>query len=596
MRRAQLGAILILCSGFLLQGGDHDCPEYPNSRWSFNPDTLARKADYQQLMTLRLTESVSRADLIGAPPRQNFIDDHIFGRLAAEGVQPANLASDEAFMRRVTIDLTGRPPDYERLRGFLADQSTTKKDRLIDELLSSEAFVDRWTFWLGEVIRNTTAYPTITMEGRNALHFYLRDAIQNRKPYNRIVSELIQGSGSSRTNGPANFVLRNYSTADPIHDTWDDYTANVMSTFLGIPTLCVSCHDGARHLEPINTYLSQRKRREFWQQSAFVSKVAITRIPLDPVGRNFQYEVIDRPAGAYFVNTRGNAGQRPLRSGGPYTPVYMLTGERPANGNYRAELGRILTSDIQFARATANRVWAHLMSVGIVDPVDGFDPNEYATQASHPELLNALARDFTENGYDLRQLIRRIATSSAYQLSVQYSGTWNENYRRLFARKLVRPLEAEEIHDSIVQATGMRSLHFIDGFNNPVTWASQLPDTNEPRRNGEAVNFLNVFGRGNRVEGIRNPESSILGTLSLMNGTFVTAKITAQGSSNVSRLLQTQTADDLFIDALFMQTLSRLPSADEKRIALSQRGRNRTEWAEDLQWALLNKLDFLFNY
>jgi hypothetical protein len=370
-----------------------------------------------------------------------------------------------------------------------------------------------------------------------------------------------------------------------------------MSTFLGIPTLCVSCHDGARHLEPINTYLSQRKRREFWQQAAFISRMAITRIPQDPAGRSFQYEVYDRPTGAYFVNTRGNAGQRPLRSGGPYTPVYMLTGEQPANGNYRAELSRILTSDIQFARATANRVWAHLMSVGIVDPVDGFDPDRYTTQASHPELLDALARDFAENGYDLRHLIRRITGSSAYQLSVHYPGTWRESYRRLYARKLVRPLEAEEIHDSVLQATGTRNLYPVEGFNNPIAWASQLPDNNEPRRNTDVLNFLNIFGRGNRVDAVRNPESSILGSLSLMNSPFITAKVSAQASSTVTRLLQSEPSDELLVQAIFLHTLSRLPSAAENTVALARRsGRTRTEWAEDLQWALLNKLDFSFNY
>lgn len=596
MLKVILGAVLILFSGFLLQGGDHDCPAYPSSKWSFDPDKLAEKAGFQAMMTVRLAAALPGADVFGATPRQNFIDDYIFNKLEAEGVSPANLAGDEEFMRRVTIDLTGRPPDAEQLRLFLADQSTTKRTRLIDDLLNSEAFVDRWTFWLGEMIRNTTSYPNISTDGRNALHYDLRAAVESNKPYNALVSELIRGEGNSRKDGPVNFVLRNYSAADPIQDTWDDYTANVMSAFLGIPSLCVSCHDGARHLEPINTYLAQRKRREFWQQSAFVSRMVITRIPLDPFGRNAQFEIYDKPAGAYNVNTRGNLGQRPFRSGGPYIPAYMLTGERPANGNYRAELARILTSDIQFARNAANRVWAHLMAVGIVDPVDGFDPARYSTQASHPELLDALALDFKENGYNLRHLIRRIVTSSAYQLSVRYPGTWREGYRRLFARKLVRPLEAEEIHDSIIQATGMRTLYFIDGFNNPVTWASQLPDTNEPRRSADATNFLNVFGRGNRVDSLRSPDSSILGSLSLMNSSFVTTKITAQGSSAVARLLQMQYTDEQFVDALFMQTLSRMPSAEEKRVALSRRGRNRTEWAEDMQWALLNKLDFLFNY
>src|SRR5207237_8550993 len=135
------------------------------------------------------------------------------------------------------------------------------------------------------------------------------------------------------------------------------------------------------------------------------------------------------------------------------TPVYMFTGERAASSDACGELARIMTSDPQFSRAIANRVWGHLMGVGIVEPVDGFDLERYETQASHPELLNALAQDFVQNGYSIRRLIRTIATSTTYQLSVRYPGVWSENYRRLFARKLVRPLDAEEIHDSVMQAT-----------------------------------------------------------------------------------------------------------------------------------------------
>jgi hypothetical protein len=274
----------------------------------------------------------------------------------------------------------------------------------------------------------------------------------------------------------------------------------------------------------------------------------------------------------------------------------MLTGERPASSDYRAELARIMTSDIQFGRAIANRVWAHLMGVGIVDPVDGFDLERYETQASHPELLDALATEFMQNGYNLRRLIRTIATSTTYQLSVHYPGTWKESSRRLFARRLVRPLDAEEIHDSVMQATGIQNLYFVDGFDRPLSWAMQLPDTNEPRRSNDALSFMAVFGRGNRFDSTRTSDSSVLGSLSLMNSTFVTNKVTSQGSSNVARLLQRQISDDELLDRLFLQTLSRKPTAGEKQAAMARRGKSRTEWAEDLQWALLNKLDFLFNY
>ena len=240
--------------------------------------------------------------------------------------------------------------------------------------------------------------------------------------------------------------------------------------------------------------------------------MVFNRVQLDPFG-NTTVEVTDRPAGAYYVNTRGNAGQRPQRSGGPFNPVYMFTGEHAASSDSRADLARIMTADVQFGRAIANRVWAHLMGVGIVDPVDGFDLSRYETQASHPELLNALAQDFTQNGYSIRLLIRTIATSTTYQLSVHYPGVWSENYRRLFARKLVRPLDAEEIHDSVMQATGAQNLYFVDGFDQPVSWAMQLPDSSEPRSNNTVVQFLNALGRGNRDQVQRNNSGSILEAL-----------------------------------------------------------------------------------
>jgi len=124
----------------------------------------------------------------------------------------------------------------------------------------------------------------------------------------------------------------------------------------------------------------------------------------------------------------------------------------------------------------------------------------------------------------------------------------------------------------------------------------QLPDTNEPRRSNDALSFMTVFGRGNRFDTLRSSDSSVLGSLSLMNSTFVTNKIANQGSSSVARLLQMQISDDELLDRLFLQTLSRKPTAAERQAATARRGKSRTEWAEDLQWALLNKLDFLFNY
>src|SRR5262245_19433273 len=137
MRTTILVGLLILLSGLLLQGGDHDCPAYPASKWSFNAETLAERGHTQHLVTKRLAASVPDAANAASLTKQNFVDDYILAKLNAEGVQPAGLATDAEFMRRITLDLTGRPPDSDRLFAFVADQSSNKRRRLVDDVLYS---------------------------------------------------------------------------------------------------------------------------------------------------------------------------------------------------------------------------------------------------------------------------------------------------------------------------------------------------------------------------------------------------------------------------------------------------------------------------
>jgi hypothetical protein len=577
-------AMAFLCGISLLfaAASDHDCPAYPSSRWSFAATTLKQQASARERMLMLV--NAFPTDFANIPARQNFIDDHIFDRLQSAGIPSAPLAGDAQFIRRVTIDLTGRIPDADRVRRFLQDQTTDKRTALIDELLASPAFVDRWTAWFDDLLKNTSSYSTVTVSGRNALHQYIHRSLEQGKPYSQLVTELLHGQDSSE--GPANYILRTYSPGDPVQEFWDDLTANVTATFLGVQTLCISCHDGAHHLEPINTYLSRRLRSEFWQQSAFFSRMVVTQ--------NDAYSLRDKSDGAYTTEIIGYQGQRPTRTGGPYDPRYLLTGEKASSDDYRAELSKLLTADFQFARTFVNRIWAHFMVVGIVDPPDAFDLDNYAAQASDPNLLDALAHDFIDNGYDIRQLMRRITSSSAYQLSSAYSGDWQEQYARLFARKLVRRMDAEEIHDSIVQATGVQESYAVDGFAQPVTWAMQLPDTNEPH-DTSALLFMKSLGRGNRTYTPRDSTNSILGSLALANNAFVSSRIDAQTGVVLKTLLQ-QDTDDQLIEDLFVQTLSRLPKPGEIAVARRQSGHDRLRWAEDLQWALINRVEFALDY
>jgi hypothetical protein len=577
---------LVLLFSIAIAGG-MQCPvsSAPSSHRAAGPDFDLPSQFARRANSLRAAE----------PSPGSLIDRHIFGKLDEMGVMPAFMTSDEEFIRRVSLDLTGRIPSGERVIQFLADNTSDKRERLVDELIASDAFTDKWTFWLGELLANTSNHGGVTADGRNLLHQQLRNAISSGTPYDRLVTDLITARGPISENGFVTFISRRTSANEPIQDTWDDLAADSGRVFLGMPLLCLSCHNGARHLEQVNEYLSTKTREEFWSQAAFFSRIAIERTKEAVDSKPLRFS--DAESGEYETDTAANPGMRPLRGNGTYAPAFLLTGERPSGPDYRAEFARMLTSDFQFARATVNRLWAELFGMGIVDPPDGFDLARYETQASHPELLDLLAADFKSNGFDLRHAIRGMVSSNAYQLSSRYSAEWKESYRPLFARRIVRRLDAEQIHDSILQATGVTTGYDVAGLSSPVIWATQLPDVNEPRTNAEASLFLDILGRGRRMDdyGFRSSEVSIAGSLSTMSSPFVTSRTTLANSPVLQRLFE-NFDDDGFLDQLFLHTLSRLPTSLEKQTALTRRGDDRSRWAEQLLWALINRNEFLANY
>jgi len=579
--------VLVVMCGLALAAGTQDCPV-------FRPGDLPQHDRGLDSLTIIAPTDGSSPGKVPLDTN-NPIDRYLFARLDELGVKPAFASSDAEFIRRVTLDLTGRIPAGDRVIQFLADHTPDKRRRLVDELIASEAFTDKWTFWFDELLGNTSNHGGVTVAGRNLMHAQLRNAIRSATPYDRLVTDLITAKGTITENGFVNFISRRTSAFEPIQDTWDDLAADSGRIFLGLPMLCVSCHNGARHLEQVNEYLSTRTREEFWSQAAFFSRINIERTMDGSVSKPFRFS--DAETGDYDTDTASNPGMRPLRSGGPYSPAFFLTGERPSSFDNRAEFARLLTSDFQFARATVNRLWAELFGMGIVDPPDGFDLARYATQASHPELLDFLAADFQAGGFDLRRSIRSMVNSRAYQLSSRYPEEWKESYRPLFAKRIVRRLEAEQIHDSILQATGATEEYAIEGMTSPVVWATQLPDVNEPRSNTAASLFLDILGRGRRMDdyGFRSAEISIAGSLSTMNSSFVMSKTRVDGSPLLQRLL-IELDDEALVKRLFINTLSRWPSEDEKQAALKRRSFDRRRWAEQLQWALINKVEFLLNY
>jgi hypothetical protein len=264
-------------------------------------------------------------------------------------------------------------------------------------------------------------------------------------------------------------------------------------------------------------------------------------------------------------------------------------------------------------------MWAQFFGMGIVDPPDQFDParldpsnpptaawptdptQPWPMQPSNPQLLNALAQDFINSNYDIKGLMREIVNSQAYQLSSRYNGTWDPSWQTLFARKLVRRLWSEEVHDSITQSSGVIPTYNMGAVYGSTNWAMQIPEpVNLPDGgNGAVNNFLNAFLRGNRDDQQRKGDGSISQALDLMNDNFVMSRVQYSKAPKAGLLAQVQgMPNDQAVNTLFLNVLSRNPTSTEMTAAMGHLGNTatRNQELEDLLWSLYNKVDFVFNY
>jgi hypothetical protein len=583
-------------------------------------------------------------------PKPDSIDAYILAALQANNIAPAEKTGDYTFIRRVTLDLTGRLPLASRVTTFVADTSANKRAALIDELMATPQWVDKWTMYFGDLYQNNATNQQIQRrnEGRNAFYKWIHDSLAANKPYNRMATELISAQGDNsfdQSNGQTNWLIGGRVTGGPNQDIFDQQTSNLFEQMLGMTHVnCLLCHNGAGHLDSLNLWASQTTRYQAWQLSAFMAKTAVQSIkitdPSQPANNNLYYWSLNKYTTDYALNTTtGNRPSRvPLGAVKIVTPVYIFNGKAPASGqDYRASLAGFVTNDVQFARATVNYMWAYFFGMGIVDPPDQFDPARldpdnpppapWTVQPSNPALLNSLTQHFIASGYDLKALMHEITSSETYQLSSEYSGQWNAAYEPFFARKFVRRLWSEEVHDGVVQATGLVPgtngipAYNVSGFsaasttysvNSPgfglVSYAMQLPDVIAvPDNNGAVSQFLDTFLRGDRDSNPRRQDGSILQTLDLMNDNLIESRVKAanfvvdpkKGTVAAGLLASNlNLSNTQLVDLLFMNALSRHPTGAEMDAAVARLSpaQTRSQAAEDIFWTLFNKVDFIFNY
>jgi Protein of unknown function (DUF1553)/Protein of unknown function (DUF1549) len=603
-----------------------------NCTYKANPDAFnqaavrSAQAMYRRMAAFdKQRPAVSvRAISASAVQHKNFIDDEIFSALDAAKVQPAPLSSDEEFFRRINLDLTGRIPSSADVRAFLADQNPGKRSAVIDRLLYSPEFTDKWTMWLGDLVENNATAVNVTrnVTARNAFYKFLWENVTVADTsLQDTVYKIITATGNTYDEpSPASFILGGIAPGGPADDEYDMLAYKTAKMFLGLGNYdCLMCHNGRGHLDSLNLWASGVLRTDAEHMSAFFSHERHPGYQLTPgisaeqaafyVNSSNITELTTATSSYALPTVNGNRPNRPTVNGARTLDPLYRSGQKPGSTQWRQEYAKLLINDPMFSVNFANRLWKEMFNYGLVDQADFLDPARldpdnppdapWTMQATHPVLLSKLAKEFGDRKYSLREFLRLIAESSAYQLSSRYSGDWEQSSVPLFARHYARRLDGEEIHDAVVKATQVIPKYTVQGWAATVSYAMQLPDTSEPRGNGAAT-FMNNFLRGNRDNVPRSGTETIGQSQSLMNDNFVVSRIKMAASPTLQAVAKL-TTPAAQIEEMFYTFLGRAPSDYEKSHALDYLSKATTTAQknaalEDLAWALVNKLEFAFSY
>ena len=497
-------------------------------------------------------------------PIQNFIDEHIYKRLSRLRVPLSPRASDATFLRRVSFDLTGQLPEPDEVKRFVSDADPKKRAAKVAELLERRDFEHFWKLKLGDLLQIS---PGRFGNGAGAYEFWLEDAVKRNRPWNEMVRELLTTVGDPTDR--AKSAAANYALDGPDPQTRAELTAR---RFMGLRLRCAQCHD-----HPFDIWTQD----DYYGMAAIFAKAEAAAGGAAGVMAS-RMRITVNPSGS-VTHLRTKQPAEPRLLGGE--PIRVATNVDP-----RQRFADWLTrpDNPYFAKAMANWVWAQFFGRGLVEPVDDMGSSN---PPSHPELLDALAKHFVESGYDLRALIATITESEIYGLS---SGVvaGNAHDERLFSHQLARPLTAHQMADALARATQVPNV-----FSTRLGNRSKAIEVFNPT---VASEILDTFGRCSRMEvcsSVGTPQVSLRQALLLVGGDIVDNKV-SHLNGYLARLLELGPSAEEIIEFLYMRTLCRPPTAEEKSHWAAELGSAESlrEAAEDLFWALLNSREFAFNH
>jgi hypothetical protein len=476
---------------------------------------------------------------LGAPfPRlaaNNKVDELVYAKWKALGIPPAPLSTDQEFLRRVYLDVTGTLPRAAEARAYLADRDPQKRRKLIDRLLDSEEFADYWAMKWGDLFRMKSEFPnTLWPNAVQAYHRWVRVSIAHNKPYDQFARELLTATGSNFRAPPANF-FRAFLKKDP-----QNVAEAAALTFMGVRIGCARCHG-----HPTENWTSEDNLglAAFFAQLKYKSTM------------EWKEEIVYIDAKQALRHPRTSEIVKPKFLGGQ--PLELNAGE-----DARAKFAAWLTSPDNpwFARNMVNRIWFWLLGRGIVHEPDDLRPTN---PPENPQLLDYLAGELVGHKYALKHVYRLVLNSRTYQLSAQTS-RWNRNDVAHFSHYYVKRLGAETLLDAVSAVTGKWDTYasiipepFV--ILPPAFRATHLAD------GSVGLPFLELFGRPPRdtaFESERDLQLYLRQTLHLLNSSDVQNKLSA--SPRLAQLVKDLPDDSRIVDELYLATLSRFPTEQER--------------------------------
>lgn len=521
-----------------------------------------------------------RTDPAKFPLAKNFVDEGIFAVMRDAGVEPSRVCDDRTFVRRVTLDLTGRLPSEAEVSEFLGFPEGIRRERWVDRLLESAAYADHFAGQWASLLRNRRSLDPYRddslMHGTFSFHRWLRAELFADRPFDGMVRALLTARGGIAEAPAAAWYRQLRDMPSQIEDT--------AQLFMGVRMQCAQCHH--------HPY-EQWTQRDYWALGAFFSQ--LQRKPSDRLGEEV---LVTKRMAPVATHKRTGEAVPPSVPGGAELKVAPEDDARVALADWMCK-----PENPFFAKALVNRYWKHFFNRGLVEPEDDLRETNPAT---HPELLDRLAAEFVKGGFRLKGLCRTLVLSSAYQLSSE-PVEGNAGADQYFARYFGRRLPAEVMSDAINRVCGYPQRFQAQPEG---TLATQLPDSWYTRDQ-----FFDLFGRPAAASACaceRSSEASLSQSLHFLNSDDMRVRI-AHPQGFAATAAKAKDPLDVSIRSLYVRALAREPREPEIMLARSYLERKlgnaeasggdatakdvalRSAW-EDVVWGVLNTKEFLFNH